>query len=133
VQEVGTGSGYQAAIRSKLVKSVLSIERVEELARESSRRLAELGFANVSVVTGDGTLGHPEEAPYDAIMVTAGAPHVPAALRQQLDDGGALVIPVGSRFLQQLEVIRRTRDRFVTTSADGCVFVPLIGRDGWKE
>ncbi len=133
VLEIGTGSGYQAAILALLFEAVFSMERVEELARESSGRLRELGYDNVTVVTGDGTLGHPEQAPYDAIMVTAGAPHVPAALKQQLAEGGALVIPVGSRFLQQIEVIRRTQDRLLTTSADGCVFVPLIGRDGWKE
>jgi protein-L-isoaspartate(D-aspartate) O-methyltransferase len=132
VLEIGSGSGYQAAILSRLFREVITIERIEPLASETAERLRRLGYANVTVVTGDGTLGREADAPYDGIMVTAGAPHVPSALRQQLADGAALVIPVGSRFLQQLEIITRRGAGFREASADGCVFVPLVGADGWE-
>jgi protein-L-isoaspartate(D-aspartate) O-methyltransferase len=131
VLEIGTGSGYQAAILARIFDEVISIERVEPLVEPARRNLDELGFSNITVVAGDGTLGYPPTSPYDGIIVTAGAPHVPAALKRQLADGGALVIPVGSRYLQQLEIITRKGERYRTGTADGCVFVPLIGEDGW--
>ena len=132
VLEIGTGSGYQAAILSHLFEEVFTIERIEPLADEAEERLRSLGRENVTVVRGDGTLGHPPASPYDAILVTAAAPHVPEALKAQLADGGVLVIPVGSRLLQELEVITRSGSELRRESADGCVFVPLIGKDGWE-
>lgn len=131
VLEVGTGSGYQAAVLSKLARRVTTIERRPELAEEARRRLAALHCDNVDVIVGDGTAGYPEGAPYDAILVTAGAPHVPEPLTAQLGDGGRLVIPVGTAREQDLITIERTGDRLTQTSGERCVFVPLVGRFGW--
>lgn len=133
VLEIGAGSGYQAAILSLLFRKVITVERVRPLAEESGTRLKELGYSNVTVITGDGTLGYAGEAPYDGIIVTAAAPRVPSAVKEQLNEKGSIVIPVGSRFLQYLEIIKKKDDTFTTRSADGCVFVPLIGVDGWGE
>lgn len=131
VLEVGTGSGYQAAILGSIAASVVSIERLPALAEAARQRLAALGFDRVTVVVGDGTDGYPPAAPYDAIVVTAGAPHVPGALRDQLADGGRLVVPVGTARQQDLQVIERRGGTFLTSAGDGCIFVPLVGRDGW--
>jgi protein-L-isoaspartate(D-aspartate) O-methyltransferase len=131
VLEVGTGSGYQAAILAELTREVISIERHPELAATARARLASLGYHNVSVVVGDGSVGYAAAAPYDAILVTAGAPDVPAPLKAQLADGGRLVIPVGSRGHQDLFVIRREHDVLTTAIREGCVFVPLVGANGW--
>ena len=132
VLEIGTGSGYQAAILSHIFKQVFTIERIDALARETSQRLRDLGYENIRVISGDGTLGYPPEAPYDAAMVTAAAPHLPSALQEQLGEEGTIVVPVGSRYLQQLEVHVKKEGRFEKEIADGCVFVPLIGEDGWE-
>lgn len=131
VLEVGTGSGYQTAILAELAREVYSIERIPELAREAERRLEDLGYTNVHIKVGNGTLGWPEEAPFDAIMVTAGAPKVPGPLKAQLADGGRLVIPVGSEFHQILYRIRRRKDTFSEEALTSCVFVPLVGEEGW--
>lgn len=132
VLEIGTGSGYQAAVLAELAAEVRTVERVPELAEEATRRLHELGYANVRVRAGDGTLGWPEEAPFDRILVTAGAPTTPPSLLQQLsEDGGILVAPVGDREVQHLECVRRTGARYTTTISTGCRFVPLVGREGW--
>jgi protein-L-isoaspartate(D-aspartate) O-methyltransferase len=131
VLEVGTGSGYQSAVLGSLVHSVVTIERVEELGDLARQRLDELGFENVTVVTGDGTLGCPEHGPYDAIIVTAAGPHIPEPLKHQLRDGGRLVCPVGPRESQRLIRIVREGDRYREETSIGCVFVPLIGEDGW--
>jgi protein-L-isoaspartate(D-aspartate) O-methyltransferase len=131
VLEVGTGSGYQTAILSRLAATVVSIERHQSLALEAAARLHELGCHNVRVVVGDGTEGWPEAAPYDRILVTAGAPAVPETLRSQLADGGRLVIPVGPSGFQRLTVVDRHGDRFETAEGEACTFVPLIGRHGW--
>ena len=132
VLEVGTGSGYQAAVLARLAHRVFSMDRIPELVDRARRTLEELGIPNVTLRTGDGTLGWPEEAPFDAIIVTAGAPQVPQALVEQLAEGGRLVIPVGDRFAQTLEVVTRTARGMERRGVIGCVFVPLIGTNGWK-
>jgi len=133
VLEIGSGSGYAAAVLGRLARQVYTIERIEELARSAARTLAELGYENVELRCGDGTRGWPELAPFDAIVVTAGGPDVPASLKQQLRVGGRLVIPVGSDPEQQ-ELIRVTRlaaDEFKTEDLADVRFVPLIGEQGW--
>lgn len=133
VLEVGTGSGYQAAILAELAGEVISVERFENLADSARERLRALEYHNVTVVVGDGTLGWPEHAPYDAIVVTAAAPAIPPSLRSQLALGGRLVCPVGSRDLQQLKVVvREGDDRYIERDSIRCMFVPLVGRDGWS-
>ena len=133
VLEVGTGSGYAAAVLAEMGCRVTSIERDPGLAGDARRRLAELGYADrVDVRTGDGSLGLPDGAPWDGIVVAAAAPEVPATLREQLGDGRRLVIPVGSRREQQLLVVERHGDEWVETSDGACVFVPLIGGGGWS-
>jgi protein-L-isoaspartate(D-aspartate) O-methyltransferase len=132
VLEVGTGSGYAAAILAELGCRVTTIERDRGLADDARRRLADLGYAErVDVRTGDGSLGVPDEAPWDGIVVAAAAPAVPAALRDQLGDGRRLVIPVGSRREQQLLVIERHGNEWAERSDGSCVFVPLLGDGGW--
>jgi protein-L-isoaspartate(D-aspartate) O-methyltransferase len=133
VLEIGTGSGYAAAVLSRIAREVFTVERHEDLARSGARRLRELGFANVSVLHGDGTLGWPEKAPFDAIVVAAGGPSVPEALLDQLAVGGRLVIPVGEeRELQTLLRVTRRADGSLEREDLGDVrFVPLIGVQGW--
>ena len=133
VLEVGTGSGYQAAVLSQLVAEVHTIERLPALARQASDLLRTLAYSNVFVHEGDGTRGWPASAPYDAIIVTAAAPGVPDALRQQLTEGGGLAIPVGPRHIQDLAIVRRCGARFETVYEGGCRFVPLIGEHGWPN
>jgi len=131
VLEIGTGSGYQAAILSRLSRQVISIERHEALA-DAARRLFEvLGITNVDIRVGDGTEGWAAEAPFDRILVTAGAPAVPDSLKQQLTDRGRLVLPVGPSGYQHLTVVERFGTSFEQHEHDPCVFVPLIGRHGW--
>jgi protein-L-isoaspartate(D-aspartate) O-methyltransferase len=132
VLEVGTGSGYQAAVLARVAREVHTIERHEELARYASRILRDLKITNVQVHVGDGTLGLPEEAPFAAIMVTAAAPDVPKPLLEQLEDEGRLVIPVGSRGGQYLERWRRKGADFSSEGIIPVAFVPLIGKHGWK-
>ncbi len=132
VLEVGTGSGYQAAILAELAKEVFTIERIPELAQRAEQILRELGYTNVTVIVGDGSKGLSEHAPYDAIIVTAAAPAPPKPLLEQLKDGGRLVIPVGSRKLQDLLRITRRGNEFITENFGPCLFVPLIGEEGWK-
>jgi protein-L-isoaspartate(D-aspartate) O-methyltransferase len=162
VLEIGTGSGYQAAVLGRLAAEVWTIERHEELARRAEAVLAELGLKNVRVLVGDGTLGFPEAAPFDAIIVTAAAPRVPEALRDQLGVGGRMVIPVSVGYNQDLRLIEKlpaadgdvaptvaaegaARDpspdvasalaspcRFRETSILSCVFVPLVGEQGYS-
>ena len=134
VLELGTGSGYQAAILAELAKQVITVERVAALAESATQRLRELGYHNVAVHVGrEGTLGWPAAAPYDAILVTAGAPRVPEELVRQLSDGGRLVIPVGKRHVQQLLSVRREKEETRVTRHGQCRFVPLIGDDAWPE
>lgn len=131
VLEVGTGSGYQTAILAELAREVYTIERIPELSREAQERLEALGYRNVRFRVGDGTRGWPEEAPFNAVLVTAGAPRVPEALLAQLAPGGRLVIPVGGRWSQDLTLVRREGDRVLHEVLCPCTFVPLIGEEGW--
>ena len=136
VLEVGTGSGYAAAILGKIAREVYTIERHAELAEQAASRLREQGFDNVHVLHGDGTLGWPEHAPYDAIVVAAGGPEVPRPLLDQLAIGGRLVIPVGEeKTLQSLVRVTRTGHRRLSTREELCDvrFVPLIGAGGWQD
>jgi protein-L-isoaspartate(D-aspartate) O-methyltransferase len=131
VLEIGTGSGYQAAVLAELARFVFSVERIPALAREAKTLLDRLGVENVSVKVMDGTLGWRASAPFDAIIVTAAAPEVPDPLIEQLVDGGRLVVPVGARETQVIRVVRRSGDCTETTELRGACFVPLIGRHGW--
>lgn len=135
VLEVGTGSGYAAAVMAEIAGEVFTIERHAALAEEAGRRLKALGFDNVEVQVGDGSKGWPQKAPFDAVVVAAGGPAAPAALKEQLRIGGRLVIPVGEeRTAQRLTRITRVAaDRFEEADLGGVVFVPLIGEEGWPE
>jgi protein-L-isoaspartate(D-aspartate) O-methyltransferase len=133
VLEIGTGSGYQAAILSRLANFVYSIERLTPLASRTRKTLDELGIFNVQIIIGDGTKGYVKEAPFDRIIVTAGAPYTPEALIEQLAPEGMLVIPVGDQYLQDLKRITKKKNGIKTESLGGCRFVRLIGENGWKE
>ncbi len=132
VLEIGTGSGYQAAVLSVLARAVYTVESLPELGEAARERLARMRYDNVRVRIGDGTLGWPEEAPFDAILVTAAAPLIPPPLAAQLADGGRLVLPVGPADTQDLLRIRRRGADLVTESFYQCRFVPLVGRYGWS-
>jgi protein-L-isoaspartate(D-aspartate) O-methyltransferase len=133
VLEVGTGSGYQAAILAELARSVITVERLPALAESARKALDSLGYTNVEVHLTEEAIGWPAEAPYDAIMVTAGAPKTPPDLLAQLAIGGRMVIPVGSRYVQELCKITRGRKKNIVQNLGGCRFVSLIGRDAWEE
>jgi protein-L-isoaspartate(D-aspartate) O-methyltransferase len=132
VLEIGTGSGYQTAVLCRLCAKVYSIERIRTLAERSQRTLDTLGFRNYIIRVGDGTHGWQEEAPFDGILVTAGAPLIPDPFKKQLDDGGRLLIPVGDEYSQMLKRITRKSDNYVQENITGCVFVKLIGNYGWR-
>lgn len=131
--EVGTGSAYQAAILACLGATVYSLERNPKLAQAARDRLARLGFAGIEVITGDGSGGYPEAAPYQVILVTAAAPKAPSALVAQLAEGGRMVIPVGNLFHQDLHLILKQGGETIVHLLDACQFVPLIGKCGWPE
>ena len=134
VLEIGTGSGYQAAVLAALADEVHTIERIPELADRARGLLDELGHGDVRIRIGDGCAGWPEAAPFHAILVAAGAPAPPGTLLEQLDpDGGRLVAPVGDRDLQDLVRVRRTGTEFTTERLIACRFVPLVGEEGWNE
>ena len=133
VLDVGTGSGYQAAVLAKLAGEVVTIERIAALADEARARLSAAGYVNVDVRVGDGSLGVPERAPFDAIAVAAAAPVVPPALYAQLADGGRLVLPRGSRWGQELVVVERGPDGPVERTSIPCRFVPLLGDEGFGD
>jgi protein-L-isoaspartate(D-aspartate) O-methyltransferase len=131
--EVGAGSGYQAAILAYLGAKVYAVERSYRLVELARARLARLGYKDVEIVWGDGTEGYSAGAPYQAILVTAGAPRIPDPLRDQLDDGGRLLIPVGDLRQQSLYLVTKRGSEFATRVLDPCQFVPLVGRYGWPE
>jgi protein-L-isoaspartate(D-aspartate) O-methyltransferase len=133
ILEVGTGSGYQAAVLSKLVKTVHTVERHAELAEKAQAILCALGMLNVCVHIGDGSCGWPDAAPYDGVLVTAAAPKPPQPLLDQLNDGGRLVIPVGDRYMQDLQVWQRQDDDFHHERNINVAFVPLRGQFGWQD
>src|SRR6266404_3373107 len=133
VLEIGTGFGYQAAVLACLAREVFTVEFRAELATEAAERLARLDFKNVHVHCGDGTLGLPEFAPYDAILVAAAAPSVPAPLLAQLAEGGRMIVPVGDVENQDLRLIERSHDTFRIIMLEPCRFVPLLGAHGWKD
>jgi protein-L-isoaspartate(D-aspartate) O-methyltransferase len=132
VLEVGTGSGYQAALLGKLASHVYTVEIIPELARLAHRVLEQLACDNVEVVAANGSIGWRTGAPYDAIIVSAASPFVPSSLREQLKEGGRLVLPVGSLYEQHLLRVWKRRDTPETEDLGECAFVPLVGEEGWK-
>jgi len=133
VLEIGTGTGYQAAVLDRLGAKVFTMERDFELVQAAHERLKRLGYTTIEVVWGDGTEGHPPEAPFNVILVTAAAPQVPPPLIDQLAEGGRMVIPTGKLSQQDLRLIVKSGDRLDTHVLDACQFVPLRGRYGWPE
>jgi len=133
VLDVGTGSGYQAAVLAELAAEVVTIERIPELAERARLALDEAGYRNIDVLVGDGSLGWPERAPYDAIAVAAAAPGVPEALFAQLAVGGRLVVPLGTRVGQDLVVVERTATGSRERRSVACRFVPLLGDEGFSD
>ncbi len=132
VLEIGTGSGYQAAILAELAREVYTVERIPELLEQAKQVIESLGYTNVHFKLADGTLGWPEHAPFDRIIVTAAAPDIPQPLIDQLKPGGIMVIPVGSRYLQTLtKVIKKPNGKLQVKELFGCAFVPLIGEFGY--
>lgn len=131
--EVGTGSGYQAAILAELAKEIYTIERFAALAKRAEERFNSLGYNNIHIRVGDGTIGWSEEAPFDRVIITAGTPKIPDPLIEQLSDGGIIIAPVGERFSQQLLKVKKLKDELLEQYHTPCVFVPLIGAYGWKE
>jgi protein-L-isoaspartate(D-aspartate) O-methyltransferase len=133
VLEIGTGSGYQTAILAKLAKHVISVERVPALAESARKVLDSLGYTNIEIHLAEDTLGWQKGAPYDAIMVTAGAPKIPDELIAQLADGGRMVIPAGSRYVQELCKVVKNKDGNRLEKLGGCRFVALIGKNAWEN
>lgn len=132
VLEIGTGSGYQTALLAELVHHVYSVERLPELAHGAEAMLRQLEYHNFTIVIGDGSRGLPELAPFDAIIVSAAAPQIPAPLFGQLREGGRLLLPVGPSEAQQLQLVQKIHDQPVVTLLEGCRFVPLIGEEGYR-
>jgi protein-L-isoaspartate(D-aspartate) O-methyltransferase len=133
VLEIGTGSGYQTAILAELANRVYSIERLLGLSQRARQVLQDLGYRNVALKVGDGTLGWPEEAPFDAILISAGAPFVPQPLVDQMAMNGRLIVPVGDHLSQELVLVERIPEGIRKTNMGGCRFVDLIGKCAWKE
>ncbi|WAC07089.1 MAG: protein-L-isoaspartate(D-aspartate) O-methyltransferase [Thermodesulfobacteriota bacterium] len=133
VLEIGTGSGYQTAVLAELAEHIYTIERIPILLKKAQQVLTRLGYTTITFKGGDGTCGWEEESPFDGIIVTAGAPDISPVLVEQLDEGGVLVIPVGTRFSQSLFKVTKKGDRIEKENYTLCVFVPLIGMHGWKE
>ncbi len=132
VLEIGTGSGYQTAILALLCSKVYSVERISELTKKARLTLKQLGFKNINLIVRDGSLGWPEFAPYNGIIVTAGAPEIPDALIEQLANNGRMTIPVGNEACQTLNYVEKHKGRIYRKEFFGCAFVPLVGKGGWK-
>ncbi len=133
VLEVGTGSGYLTALLAELTRKVYSVERHESLARTAQATLARLGYTNVEVLVGDGGLGLPDRAPFDAIVVSAAAPLIPPPLFEQLREGGRMIVPVGPAQAQELQLVRKHGGQPAVFRMEGCRFVPLIGSEGYRS
>jgi protein-L-isoaspartate(D-aspartate) O-methyltransferase len=133
VLEIGTGSGYQAAVLQEISSHIYSVERISALAENAKALLVSLGYSDIEIKVGDGTLGWPEEEPFDAIIVTSGSPSVPETLMSQLADNGRMIIPVGSRNNQRIIRITRSGDNYSKEEMLSCIFVPLIGKYGWDN
>jgi protein-L-isoaspartate(D-aspartate) O-methyltransferase len=131
VLEIGTGSGYQASILAELAREVFTVERIAVLAALAEERFSSLGYGNIHIKTGDGTIGWPEEAPFNRIIITAGTPVIPEPLAGQLSEEGIIIAPVGDRFSQQLIKIKKSEGRLLEEYHTPCVFVPLIGKYAW--
>lgn len=131
VLEIGTGSGYQAAILAELAREVYSIERFQALAKNAETVLKELGYTNIKVKVDDGTLGWPEVAPFDRIIITAATPKIPQPLIEQLKESGKLILPLGESFGQILTLVEKKKNKLLFQEICGCVFVPLVGKYGW--
>ena len=133
VMEIGTGSGYQTAILSELAGEIYSVERFEVLAGRAQTILNELGYKNIKVKAGDGTLGWEEAAPFDRIIITAASPKIPLPLIEQLADNGKLILPLGESFSQVLTLLEKKEGKLKSVDVCGCVFVPLVGKHGWSN
>ncbi|MEO5359221.1 MAG: protein-L-isoaspartate(D-aspartate) O-methyltransferase [Nitrospirota bacterium] len=133
VLEIGTGSGYQAAVLSAIVSTVCTVERIESLAEDARRKFSDLGYKNISVKIADGTLGWPEESPFDKIIITAAAPDIPAPIIRQLAMRGIIVAPVGDRRAQSLLKLVKDGAQVTKTYHVPCIFVPLLGKYGWDS
>ena len=133
VLEIGTGSGYQSAVLLELVRELYTVERVQELAVRAEQRLVLLGYQHFHLMVSDGTKGWPEEAPFDGIIVTAGAPAIPHSLLEQLNENGTLTIPVGTRYSQKLCMCTKQGNTYRKEEDTMCVFVPLVGEHGWED
>jgi len=133
VLEIGTGSGYQAAILAELAREVYTIERIQTLGEQVGTHLKDMGYENIYVYIGDGSKGLEEKAPFDRIIITAATPKIPACLINQLNENGIIVAPVGQRFSQVLIKLRKTKGKLDEEYHTPCVFVPLIGEHGWKD
>lgn len=133
VLEIGTGSGYQAAILAELAGEVYTIERFETLAKRAEAILNELGYTNIKIKVGDGTLGWEEAAPFDKIIITAASPQIPLPLTEQLRENGKLILPLGESFSQVLTLVEKKKGKLEFMDICGCVFVPLVGKHGWSN
>ena len=133
ILEIGTGSGYQAAVLSKLAKEVITIERISVLAQRASEILRKLELNNITAIEGDGSIGYQKQSPYNGIIVTAAAPQIPQALTDQLTQGGKLVIPIGDRYQQILTTVTKSGNELTIEESILCVFVPLIGKYGFHS
>ena len=133
VLEIGTGSGYQSAILAELAKAVYTIERHANLAKSAENVLKESGYKNITIKVGDGTLGWKEIAPFDRIIITAASPRIPLPLTEQINESGKMVLPLGEPLSQVLTLLEKKKGKLESVQVCGCVFVPLIGKYGWKE
>ncbi|MDD4979928.1 MAG: protein-L-isoaspartate(D-aspartate) O-methyltransferase [Candidatus Omnitrophica bacterium] len=133
ILEIGTGSGYQTAILAELAGEVYSVERFEALAEKARTLLNSLGYKNIKIKAGDGTLGWKEEAPFDKIIVTASSPKIPPPLTEELGENGKLILPLGENFSQTLTLVEKKEGKLQPLNICGCVFVPLIGKYGWGQ